>query len=90
MQQALDSTPDIDADSKVRMMNFFRYFQVTSFSYIYILYCNIKFYYTLCLSLSVFFRHTAFFLVAGDELKNQSQPPPCKHGSSNQLPCKNF
>ncbi|XP_062165238.1 two-on-two hemoglobin-3 [Alnus glutinosa] len=58
MQQALDSTPDIDADSKVRMMNFFR--------------------------------HTAFFLVAGDELKSQSQPPPCKHGSSNQLPCKKF
>lgn len=25
MQQALESTPDIDADSKVRMMNFFRY-----------------------------------------------------------------
>ncbi|KAF6169592.1 hypothetical protein GIB67_003960 [Kingdonia uniflora] len=38
MQQALDTTSDIDADSKIKMMNFFR--------------------------------HTAFFLVAGDELKN--------------------
>ncbi|OIW14358.1 hypothetical protein TanjilG_15712 [Lupinus angustifolius] len=40
MQQALDSTPDIDDDSKIKMMNFFR--------------------------------HTAYFLVAGDELKNQN------------------
>ncbi|KAF5456543.1 hypothetical protein F2P56_026013 [Juglans regia] len=56
MQQALESTPDIDADSKLRMLNFFR--------------------------------HTAFFLVAGDELKCQNQPPSCKHGSSNQLPSK--
>ncbi|KAK9102620.1 hypothetical protein Sjap_019874 [Stephania japonica] len=40
MQQALDSVPDIDSDSKVKMMNFFR--------------------------------HTAFFLVAGDQLKNES------------------
>uniref|UniRef100_A0A2N9H3J9 Globin family profile domain-containing protein n=1 Tax=Fagus sylvatica TaxID=28930 RepID=A0A2N9H3J9_FAGSY len=60
MQQALDNTPGIDADSKVRMQNFFR--------------------------------HTAFFLVAGDELKSQNQQPPapCKHGSSNQLPCNKF
>ncbi|KAB1204479.1 Two-on-two hemoglobin-3 [Morella rubra] len=43
MQQALESTPDIDADSKVRMLNFFR--------------------------------HTAFFLVAGDELKSQNEQP---------------
>lgn len=42
MQQALDSTPDIDAESKVKMMNFFR--------------------------------HTAFFLVAGDELKKRQNP----------------
>ncbi|CDP18482.1 unnamed protein product [Coffea canephora] len=26
-----------------------------------------------------FFRHTAFFLVAGDELKNQNQAAPCKN-----------
>jgi hypothetical protein len=88
MQQALDGTQDIDADSKVRMMNFFRYFQVTYFSYIFTS-CNIKFYYTLCLSF-VFYRHTAFFLVAGNELKSQNQQPSCKHGSSNQLPRKNF
>ncbi|XP_042482118.1 two-on-two hemoglobin-3 isoform X2 [Macadamia integrifolia] len=51
MQQALDSIPEIDADSKIKMMNFFR--------------------------------HTAFFLVAGDELKKQNQgAPPCKHGAS--------
>ncbi|XP_019181661.1 PREDICTED: two-on-two hemoglobin-3 [Ipomoea nil] len=47
MQQALDSTADIDDDSKTKMMNFFR--------------------------------HTAFFLVAGDELKNQSQASTCKN-----------
>ncbi|KAK2630945.1 hypothetical protein EUGRSUZ_L03669 [Eucalyptus grandis] len=29
-----------------------------------------------------FFRHTAFFLVAGDELKNQNQQVPCKHAAS--------
>ncbi|XP_021819274.1 two-on-two hemoglobin-3 isoform X2 [Prunus avium] len=55
MQQALDTSSDIDAESKLKMMNFFR--------------------------------HTAFFLVAGDQLKkNQTQaqqPPPCKHGTSN-------
>ncbi|KAL9247892.1 hypothetical protein vseg_021272 [Gypsophila vaccaria] len=48
MQQALDTTPDIDTDSKTKMMNFFR--------------------------------HTAFFLVAGDELKSQGQQQvQCKH-----------
>ncbi|KAJ4951105.1 hypothetical protein NE237_027937 [Protea cynaroides] len=52
MQQALDSISEIDADSKIKMMNFFR--------------------------------HTAFFLVAGDELKKQNHVvPPCKHGASN-------
>ncbi|XP_058074815.1 two-on-two hemoglobin-3 [Magnolia sinica] len=50
MQLALDSVPNIDADSKTKMMNFFR--------------------------------HTAFFLVAGNELKNQTQGVPCKHGVS--------
>ncbi|XP_050227842.1 two-on-two hemoglobin-3 [Mercurialis annua] len=50
MQQALDSTTEIDNESKTTMMNFFR--------------------------------HTAFFLVAGDELKNQHQKMPCKN-------CKN-
>nr|XP_007161323.1 hypothetical protein PHAVU_001G060000g [Phaseolus vulgaris]ESW33317.1 hypothetical protein PHAVU_001G060000g [Phaseolus vulgaris] len=50
MQQALDSTPDIDDDSKTKMMNFFR--------------------------------HTAYFLVAGDELKNKNnQQIPCKHAA---------
>ncbi|KAI6680069.1 hypothetical protein NL676_033950 [Syzygium grande] len=29
-----------------------------------------------------FFRHTAFFLVAGNELKNQNQQVPCKHAAS--------
>ncbi|XP_015885170.3 two-on-two hemoglobin-3 [Ziziphus jujuba] len=59
MQQALDGTPEIDADSKVKMTNFFR--------------------------------HTAFFLVAGDELKkNQNQQVPCKHAaSSSHQTCKN-
>ncbi|CAA2971022.1 two-on-two hemoglobin-3 [Olea europaea subsp. europaea] len=50
MQKALDSTTDIDSDSKVKMTNFFR--------------------------------HTAFFLVAGDELKNQKQSIACKHATS--------
>ncbi|TYJ02277.1 hypothetical protein E1A91_A13G216700v1 [Gossypium mustelinum] len=50
MEKALESTPDIDADSRVKMMNFFR--------------------------------HTAFFLVAGDELKTQKQQIPCKHAAS--------
>ncbi|KAK4420002.1 Two-on-two hemoglobin-3 [Sesamum alatum] len=49
MQEALDSTTDIDPDSKTKMMNFFR--------------------------------HTAFFLVAGDELKNQKQGVGCKHAA---------
>ncbi|KAK3030687.1 hypothetical protein RJ639_034863 [Escallonia herrerae] len=50
MQEALESTTDIDTDSKVTMMNFFR--------------------------------HTAFFLVAGDELKNQNQGASNKSGAS--------
>lgn len=28
------------------------------------------------------FRHTAFFLVAGDELKNQNQSVACKHAAN--------
>ncbi|KAL6556606.1 Two-on-two hemoglobin-3 [Orobanche gracilis] len=44
MQQSLDTTSDIDSESKIKMMNFFR--------------------------------HTAFFLAAGDELKNQKQERP--------------
>ncbi|KAI5669358.1 hypothetical protein M9H77_19211 [Catharanthus roseus] len=51
MQQALDSSTDIDLDSKTKMLNFFK--------------------------------HTAFFLVAGDELKNQNQRVPCKHAAGN-------
>lgn len=50
MQQALDDGTDIDADSKTKMMHFFR--------------------------------HTAFFLVAGDELKNPNQGVPPKPGAS--------
>ncbi|XP_022854563.1 two-on-two hemoglobin-3-like [Olea europaea var. sylvestris] len=50
MEQALDNTTDIDSDSKIKMMNFFR--------------------------------HTAFFLVAGDELKNKKQSMACKHATS--------
>ncbi|CAL5440513.1 unnamed protein product [Camellia sinensis] len=49
MQQALDGMTDIDADSKIKMMNFFR--------------------------------HTAFFLVAGDKLKNSNQGVPFKDGT---------
>ncbi|KMT16915.1 hypothetical protein BVRB_2g043870 [Beta vulgaris subsp. vulgaris] len=52
MQQALDTTPDIDPDSKTKMMNFFR--------------------------------HTAYFLVAGDELKTKHQQVTCSckhHGT---------
>ncbi|EYU21886.1 hypothetical protein ABFS82_01G024200 [Erythranthe guttata] len=49
MQLALDSTTDIDSESKIKMMNFFR--------------------------------HTAFFLVAGDELKNPKQGIACKHAA---------
>ncbi|XP_028802320.1 two-on-two hemoglobin-3-like [Neltuma alba] len=37
-----------------------------------------------------FLRHTAYFLVAGDELKNQNQERPCSHGATVQHPCKNF
>ncbi|KAF3621041.1 Two-on-two hemoglobin-3 [Capsicum annuum] len=29
-----------------------------------------------------FFRHTAYFLVAGDELKNQNQVVACKHAAN--------
>ncbi|CAN1162076.1 hypothetical protein LINPERPRIM_LOCUS1373 [Linum perenne] len=54
MQNALDSTPEIDPESKVIMMNFLRQ------------------------------SHTAFFLVAGDEMKNQNQQMQCKHASSKQ------
>ncbi|GMG99049.1 hypothetical protein Nepgr_000889 [Nepenthes gracilis] len=54
MQQALDSVTAIDADSKTKMMNFFR--------------------------------HTAFFLVAGDELKAQNQHVPCKHATKKNAP----
>ncbi|CAH2077168.1 unnamed protein product [Thlaspi arvense] len=50
MQNALDDSLDIDHDSKIKMMNFFR--------------------------------HTAFFLVAGNELKNQNQ------NQNNQVACK--
>lgn len=50
MQIALDSTQEIDADSKIKMMNFFR--------------------------------HTAFFLVAGDDLKNHNHQPRCKDETS--------
>eukprot|EP00262_Sarcandra_glabra_P006894 TRINITY_DN19461_c0_g1_i1.p1 TRINITY_DN19461_c0_g1~~TRINITY_DN19461_c0_g1_i1.p1 ORF type:complete len:170 (-),score=21.87 TRINITY_DN19461_c0_g1_i1:144-653(-) len=50
MQQALDTIQNIDADSKIKMMNFFR--------------------------------HTAFFLVAGNEMKNEGQRVPRKHESS--------
>ncbi|CAI0441536.1 unnamed protein product [Linum tenue] len=46
MQNALDSTPEIDPESKVIMMNFLRQ------------------------------DHTAFFLVAGDELKNPKSTSP--------------
>ncbi|VVB10641.1 unnamed protein product [Arabis nemorensis] len=52
MQNALDDSLDIDQDSKVKMMNFFR--------------------------------HTAFFLVAGNELKNQNQ----NQTQNNQVACK--
>ncbi|XP_057957389.1 two-on-two hemoglobin-3 isoform X2 [Malania oleifera] len=52
MQQAVDDVKDIDEDSNVKMMNFFR--------------------------------HTAFFLVAGNELKNQNHGVQCKHATSRQ------
>ena len=97
MQQALDGTTDIDADSKVRMMNFFRYkiFWLKTFFHIYFTSCNTQFsLFWVQISLHfmpvfMFFRHTAFFLVAGDELKSQNQQPQCKHGTSNQTPSKN-
>ncbi|AES73843.1 hypothetical protein MtrunA17_Chr3g0139391 [Medicago truncatula] len=56
MQQALDNISDIDHDSKIMLMNFFR--------------------------------HTAYFLVAGVEQKNQSLHP-CKDADGRH-PCKNF
>ncbi|XP_015945906.1 two-on-two hemoglobin-3 isoform X2 [Arachis duranensis] len=56
MQQALDSTSDIDDESKIKLINFFR--------------------------------HTAYFLVAGVESRNQNQMP-CKNASGSH-PCKNF
>lgn len=34
------------------------------------------------LTVLLFFRHTAYFLVAGDELKNQNQHIPCKHAAA--------
>ncbi|KAL7166271.1 hypothetical protein ACSBR2_037027 [Camellia fascicularis] len=49
VQEALDSMTNIDADSKIKMMNFFR--------------------------------HTAIFLVVGDELKNSNQGVPFKDGT---------
>uniref|UniRef100_P0DO64 Group 2 truncated hemoglobin 3-1 n=2 Tax=Lotus japonicus TaxID=34305 RepID=GLB31_LOTJA len=54
MQQAVDTSSDIDDDSKIKLMNFFR--------------------------------HTAYFIVAGIELKNQNFQMPCKNAPS---PCKN-
>ncbi|CAN0907059.1 Two-on-two hemoglobin-3 [Linum grandiflorum] len=54
MQNALDSTQEIDPESKIIMMNFLRQ------------------------------GHTAYFLVAGNELKNQSQQLQCKHATSKQ------
>ncbi|KAL4195479.1 hypothetical protein AMTRI_Chr05g73520 [Amborella trichopoda] len=50
MNAALDSTSNIDPDSKLKMKNFFG--------------------------------HTAFFLVAGDEMKNRTQRFACKHGAA--------
>ncbi|TKY58264.1 Two-on-two hemoglobin-3 [Spatholobus suberectus] len=75
MQQALDSTPDIDDDSKTKMMKFFRF-----------IFCPNaplpdKWLSMITLTLLLFFRHTAYFLVAGDELKNQNQQIPCKHAA---------
>lgn len=77
MQQALDSSTDIDSDSKLKMMNFFRY-KFTSYffqmnGHIFPSYVQII---TLLLP-----RHTAFFLVAGDELKNPKQGIACKHAA---------
>ncbi|RDX58437.1 Two-on-two hemoglobin-3 [Mucuna pruriens] len=58
MGQALDTTSDIDDESKVKLMNFFR--------------------------------HTAYFLVAGVEQKDQNLHTPCKDAALKQHPCKNF
>ncbi|KAE9609168.1 hypothetical protein Lal_00020420 [Lupinus albus] len=57
MQQALDTTSDIDDDSKIKMMNFFR--------------------------------HTAYFIVAGVEVKDKNQHP-CKDAPGKDHACKNF
>lgn len=79
MQQALDSVTEIDDDSKTKMMNFFRWnFFWTPFSswYQFLLVAKTK-----CMCNNVG-RHTAFFLVAGNELKNQNQQVPCKHAAS--------
>ncbi|TKY74599.1 Two-on-two hemoglobin-3 [Spatholobus suberectus] len=37
-----------------------------------------------------FFRHTAYFLVAGVEQKDQNLHTPCKDAALKQHPCKNF
>ncbi|XP_014500555.1 two-on-two hemoglobin-3 [Vigna radiata var. radiata] len=37
-----------------------------------------------------FFRHTAYFLVAGVERKDQHHHTPCKDAALKQHPCKNF
>ncbi|KAG5048533.1 hypothetical protein AAZX31_04G076900 [Glycine max] len=37
-----------------------------------------------------FFRHTAYFLVAGVEQKDQNFHVPCKDAALKQHPCKNF
>ncbi|KAL9313406.1 hypothetical protein ACSQ67_018858 [Phaseolus vulgaris] len=40
------------------------------------------------IKLTNFFRHTAYFLVAGVEVKDQNHHTPCKDAA--QHPCKNF
>ncbi|XP_027356516.1 two-on-two hemoglobin-3-like [Abrus precatorius] len=57
MKDALDVTSDIDNESKIKLMNFFR--------------------------------HTAYFLVAGVEQKNPNLHP-CKNALNKQHPCINF
>jgi len=77
MQLALDATPDIDDDSKIKMMNFFRFIFLLKMKlpakWLHVITINI--------AMLLFFRHTAYFLVAGDELKNQNQQIPCKHAA---------
>lgn len=83
MQQALDNTSDIDHDSNIMLMNFFRFIIITLIrklidrEMINIVHDNI-----------FFFRHTAYFLVAGIEQKNPSLHP-CKDAPGRH-PCKNF